>query len=117
MKTPEEIKKGLGACKRDGNCDSGNCPYRSLGGGTRCIPGMSSDAFAYIIQLESRLAQAERERDAAVRDLNCNWKCAICKNFTRPVNKCPHYRECGLSYMFWQWRGICPENTKVAQRE
>ena len=65
-------------------------------------------------QLKSRLAQAEMERDAAVRDLNCNWKCAICKKFTRPVDKCPHYRECGLSYMFWEWRGPCPENTKEA---
>ena len=115
MKTPEEIKKGLDDClprwnekKLTVRCD--DCAYK--GNGLWCRNMLFKDASTYIQKLESRLAQVEMERDAAVRDLNCNWKCAICKKFTRPVDKCPHYRECGLSYMFWEWRGVCEENTK-----
>lgn len=114
MKTPEEIKKGLAACSAD-ECHGQHegCTYQDQFFRTMRMCG---DALAYIQQLESCLAQVERERDAAVRDLNCIWKCEICKKFTRPVNKCPHYRECGLSYKFWEWRGVCEENTKGRRR-
>jgi hypothetical protein len=60
MKTPDDIKKGLAACKRDGDCDRGNCPYRNLGGGTKRIPGMSADALAYIQKLESTVNQLSK---------------------------------------------------------
>lgn len=146
MKTPEEIKKGLDCCQTVVRCDG--CTYKDIGNiVAECTAALCGDALAYIQQLESRLAKAEkelvfkekalewryreiagaedmldelqsrlakveREMDAAVRDLNCNWKCSICKKFTKPVDKCPHFRECGLSYRFWEWRGPCPENTK-----
>lgn len=113
MKTPEEINCGMECIRSNASriCikpENGQCP--------RCEQ-LVSESLGRIQQLESRLAQAEMERDAAVRDLNCNWKCAICKKFTRPVDKCPHYRECGLSYMFWEWRGLCEENTKEDTNE
>lgn len=55
MKTPEEIKKGLAACKVEGDCDRGNCPYYSLGSGMKCIPAMTADALAYIQELEAKV--------------------------------------------------------------
>lgn len=61
MKTPDEIKKGL-ECER---CSE--CPYDSIDDPVRtCGLEVDHDALAYIQQLESRLAQVERERDAAV---------------------------------------------------
>lgn len=104
MKTPEEIKKGL-ECRNSMICYTNGCPYYTLeddvenGRPVSCLTKSGRDALAYIQQLE-------RERDAAVADLNCNWKCAICKRFTNPINKCIHYHQCGLSYMFWEWRGV-----------
>lgn len=115
MKTPDERKEFLqklriAASEADDLLTS--CDATDLLDGLEVARDFMFEAAAVIERLESRLAQVERERDAAVRDLNCFWKCAICKKFTRPVDKCPHYRECGLSYKFWQWRGVCPENTK-----
>ena len=129
MKTPEEIKAQAldesGCCGQcDFYCTTVDNPFGCQE--ARLKTELVAELIAYteqlesdneikqkrIDELESRLAQVEMERDAAVRDLNCFWKCAICKKFTRPVDKCPHYRECGLSYKFWQWRGVCPENTK-----
>lgn len=72
MKSPEEIKKGLAACKRDGDCDRGNCPYHSLGTGTKCIPALTADALAYIQQLEMLAKPNEQirwERDIAIDQL------------------------------------------------
>lgn len=64
--------------------------------------------------LESRLAQAERERDAAVYDINrC---CGTCKHFQNEEDDCTAEECIGSgSYMEpsgWQWRGVCLENTK-----
>lgn len=61
-------------------------------------------ALKAIEQLETRLAQAERERDAAVADLEnviglssiVNLDCEYCKHMDRPVcKKCE-----------WKWRGV-----------
>lgn len=75
MKTHDEIKKGLDACKRDGDCDRGNCPYHNLGSGTRCIPAMSADARAYIQQLEAQVPKwisvKERLPETSGRYLVC----------------------------------------------
>ena len=57
-------------------------------------------------ELLEKVEQLQAERDAAVNDLKCNWKCASCKNYTKPVTKCPHFHECGLAYIHWQWRGV-----------
>lgn len=51
MKTPDKIKKGLEACSASGGCRI--CPYHELGSGKKCIPAVSSDALAYIRQLEA----------------------------------------------------------------
>ena len=79
-------------------------------------------ALKAIEQLESRLAQVERERDAAVHDL---WgDCVYCafNNLSDPVciercSKCKHAedaetRESGLGIDRWQWRGVCAANTE-----
>lgn len=103
-KTPDEIKKGLECCATlDGDCES--CPYDDLQ--IFCGDRLRKDAISYIQQLESRLAQAEKERDAAVCDLRTFVDryvgCLICDK-TRCVG-------CNTSNN-WSWRGVCPENTK-----
>lgn len=135
-KTPDEIKKGL-ECRIRGVNEK--CDYRC----DKCdvyIPGYNlenrySDAFAYIQHLESRLAQAERERDAAVTDIrNAKWMlCHVCKNYYRPDPAIRHYAckafgefskflnpsdfsEDGYDFPSlcgkFKWRGVCAENTK-----
>lgn len=125
MKTPEEAKKGLAACKRDGDCDRGNCPYHSLGGGTKCIPAMCFDALALIQQLEAENAELKRERDAAVNELKHHcWNCKY--HLNKPIEETDDYgrtihRYCSADYCFpeeenssWEWRGPCEENGGVA---
>lgn len=112
MKTPDEIKKGLYVCP-DELCHM--CPYEPEGD---CMSDCMSDALAYIQQLESRLVQAERERDAAVHDMeNYAGYGAICKHFD---NDCPHIVEgCPLwpsDCESYEWRGVCPENTKEEEK-
>lgn len=73
MKTPEEIKKGLECCCKPigfGECSKA-CPYDDdeIDEIYNCTSDLSADALAYIQQLEIRIAQVERERDAAVYDL------------------------------------------------
>ena len=99
MKTPDEIKKGLRGCEDKSQC-------RWCGLSRECEE--DCDALAYIEQLEQRLSQVERERDAAVRDLAKAMSldgvedCEFCKH-----SKKPYCHPCK-----WEWRGICPENTK-----
>ena len=117
MKTPDETKKGLEVCGvLDGDCE--NCPYDD-GPKLLCVDRLRKDTLAYIIHLESRLAQVERERDAAVRIVH--GLCLHCKNEDSKDDTC---RECmyypyrfvygtGDAYVDnWQWRGVCAENTK-----
>lgn len=66
MKTPEEIQKGLECCSVIKRCNF-DCPYRVVGD-HECANGMMLDALTYIQQPETRLAQVEWERDAAVAD-------------------------------------------------
>lgn len=82
----------------------------------------------YIQQLESRLAQAERERDAAVADLKeateSGSVCTGCKHdtdFDRPCEQadfdckqCIQPCKCKTCERNsnYEWRGPCPENTK-----
>lgn len=106
MKTPEEIKKGLFCCWEDG-CTT--CPYDD-----DCTMGenfmdVARDALTYIQQLESRLAQAERERDAAVRDC-ARFPCYTC-NEKGNGDFCHQCRTTGTFRSLHEWRGVCEENT------
>lgn len=80
-----------------------------------------------IQQLESRLALAERERDAAVRDLEVADKldCEFCVH-NRPTpgcvwdcEKCEKKCTCNLcrNNDKYAWRGPCPENTPDHAKE
>ena len=110
-KTSEEIKNALDLCSTSGCPDCAKCAYD---GDECCLEEKSKDALAYIQQLESRLAQVERERDAAVHDIepNCDY-CEFTDN-TYGEDPCPTQEELeiyGLCRGF-KWRGPCPENTK-----
>ena len=65
MKTPEEIKIGLGRCIQ-GDCASGSdeCPYFSI---TKCAPVLKADALEYINVLEARTSFNDL-RDAIYED-------------------------------------------------
>lgn len=118
MKTPDEIKKGLELCTTIGShCD--DCPYDG-----QCLTDRQPevDALAYIQQLESRLAQVERERDAAVADLTVSAECDFCKykdlfpacgekSCYSCDKECPCALYCKAGNGF-KWRGVCAENTK-----
>lgn len=110
MKMPDDIKKGL-EC---GFCNE--CPYDSneLETVEECARQVHKDAIAYIQQLESRLAQVERERDAAVEDLRSSSWCEDCKNYALNVRDEPCFK-CLMNMKekpHWQWRGVVNGNTK-----
>ena len=135
-KTPEDIKKNLGRCLdrwapvHFESCES-DCPYHSEG--TLCKETLHLDVLTYIQQIEAELddeknkneilifdtdklmeeiAQAERERDAAVADLDkaLTWDeasdCHFCKHRAEKRPECK-----------WEWRGPCPENAKEDANE
>ena len=118
MKTPDEIKKGLecGFCYE--------CPYNSneLETVEECARQVHKDAIAYIQQLESRLEQVERERDALLSDLELadRFDCICCVNSQNMAtcdvecSKCLEPCICTQceNNSLWQWRGVCEENTK-----
>jgi hypothetical protein len=132
MKTPDEvkkikkIKKGLKVCRKqyDGmhwiSCHL-DCPYKAEG--VWCEGVLHADALAYIIHLESRLAQVERERDAAVADIDDDGDCYYCKRRDLAAQcdfgscsdcgneECPCFR-CDRIKNNFEWRGVCPENSK-----
>lgn len=142
MKTPDEIKNGLYCCWEDG-CSE--CPYDDCTMKAN-FEQLAKDALAYIQQLEagidhaekvaidlaesivedvnklkSRLAQAERERDAVVADLVQAAKegeaCTGCKN-NAGLDACEaadfDCNECKVPCMCrtcegnsnYEWRGI-----------
>lgn len=119
-RTPDEIKKGLN-CNNIDHCN--DCPYDGLD----CAKHVDQDALAYIQQLEagneskqkrideleSRLAQVERERDALMESVKgCCETCAFvgdcAKHDPDPTSTGAWwYDDCEE----WQWRGVCEENT------
>lgn len=117
MKTPEVIKKGLEVCGvLDGDCE--NCPYDD-GLQILCVDRLRKDALAYILQLESRLAQVERERDASVEDIEP--RCDYCEFMDNTYGEAPcpteeKLEEDGFCNGF-KWRGVCPENSKEGTNE
>lgn len=78
----------------------------------RMIPAMTSEQKLIhleiadcILNLESRLVQAERERDELFMYLPHD--CTTC----RFELTCERSDECNCGEL-WEWRGVCPENTK-----
>ena len=116
MKTPDEIKKGMDCCQTTVRCSI--CPYTDEGNiVAECSGRLAGDALEYIIQIESRLAQVERERDAAVQTVH--GLCLHCKNDgSEKCRKCLFwpsrvYFVSNETYVdHWEWRGVCEENTK-----
>jgi hypothetical protein len=115
MKTPEEIKKGLEQCAETETCE--HCHYHDDCMEVFRNTPLTKDALAYIQQLESRLAQVERERDGAVSDISraSAFLCRACRKNDWP--NCEAGRnnldsddviECDD----FEWRGVCTENTK-----
>lgn len=79
---------------------------------------MNVDAarVANIQLLEDRLAQAERERDAAVKDARLGTMCDTCRYNANPPLSDP-CMSCGELYPFWEWRGVCEENSKESSHD
>jgi len=118
MKTPDEIKDNARTCISQ--------PYTEPCGSCKLYPKCRGDVNYNLIALldlvnecERRLAQAERERDAAVRDLGDS--CKYCKNTRNaldsyPCNECMQRKN---EHLFapvvrkkFEWRGVCEENSK-----
>ena len=118
MKTPDKNKCGLECIRTNVErvCvkpEKGQCP--------RCeqLVGESLDR---IQQLEAELAEVEKERDAAIRDIPrvcgyCKWY-EITNNRCTPDHDCKNPNGClnisGIN-TGWQWRGVCAENTEVQE--
>ena len=123
MKTPEEIKADAAKCLTlppKAVCNRLEL-YKDCGGDCRYV---IKELYDLVLQLESSLAQAERERDAAVADLKDSAPCFACHHFQRNMGQCKGGRRCIDEYFRslvgkteydgseWHWRGVCPENTK-----
>lgn len=101
MKTPEEIKTGF-KCLMPGECPE-DCPYRDVDA-LDCRLHLMKDAIAYIQKLE-------RERDAAVADLNEAKDCTNCKNECncKSANydcKNCNVADCPCKVCRYEWRGV-----------
>lgn len=64
-------------------------------------------AANWIDELESRLAQVERERDALMHDLMIDH-CEACKHGPASLDDC----NVPWSKCKFEWRGVCPEAPK-----
>lgn len=74
-------------------------------------PGAVEDMARENYRLTERLAQVERERDAAVKDCS-RFPCATCSDkengdLCHNCNVCKDTRRTN-----YEWRGVCPENSK-----
>ena len=114
MRSPEEIKNGLELHYTAGRCKE--CPYTADSEFKKtCFQLVAKDAIDYITQLESRLAQAERERDDMmpffIRGMK-KYGCTTCEHYI-PAAYTKECLGCGNSKLLhWKWNGVCPENTK-----
>ncbi len=117
-KTPDEIKADAATCLTKpphAMCDrfdlnkkcKGDCGY------------VIKELYDLVLHYESRLAQVERERDAALSEwkrtkMDSEGMCWTCKHgFITDIGNCrcisPVPCDEGEN---WQWRGVCDENTK-----
>ena len=106
MKTPEKIKEDAEICL--------NHPLHETCNHCRLYNECDGMAEHIIKELYDLVLQVERERDAAVHDMeNYCHHGSICKHFCDgncpyPIEGCPLYPSDCESY---EWRGVCPENT------
>ena len=114
MKTPEEIKKGL-EIEISVHYHLPNPEPRLTPREFMYMEQLHSDALAYIQQLESRLAQVERERDAAIRDC-ARFPCRTCddKENGDLCHNCNVRKD--TTRTNYEWRGVCEENTKEEEK-
>lgn len=111
MKSPDEIKKGLEKVIPV-HYHLPNPEPRLHATELMELQSLHASASTYIAQLEQRLAQAERERDAMRYDARGCYSCKHekCEPDEPPCNKCV---QDGLGY---EWRGVCEENGKGDER-
>ena len=99
--------KGMEECKK--------CHYWKGPDMSKCIPRMTEDAAAAIINLLARAEKAERERDAAIERLRVDHWCDDCKHGL-VSQACRNDGECsecdGQCYCggcekgsLWEWKG------------
>lgn len=110
MKPPEEIKKALECCSQRDKCTV--CPYY---GEDWCSSRKNGAALALIQQLEAENAELKRERDAAVKDISLNSRCAACKKYFKNGGKCSGAVFC--IPLEFEWRGPCEENGGQKEEE
>ena len=106
-KTPEETKKGLECCtSRD--CGGNRCPYFKE---KSCNTAKSTDALAYIQQLEDHLSDARKmverlqaERNALMGYLH-SMGCDTClhDNYDAPDSPC---NDCTETRDMWEFEGV-----------
>lgn len=120
METPEKVKKGLECCANDAYCCDEECPYfNPSSNGVDCASKMHTDSLTYTKQLEvqnaellQKVQQLERERDAAVKDLQAIsvltfTACLACKHSRGNGKNCPRSVE---TVRCFEWRGVCEQN-------
>lgn len=129
MKTPDMVKENNALLRNAANTLQMGY-YNHLANGGKNEPAQErwiealtagADAITQVAVLESRLAQVERERDAAVCDLSD--ACKYCKHIScddedenSPCKDCMQ-RKAGVPFgpmirTRFEWRGVCEENTK-----
>lgn len=111
MKTPEEIKIGLGRCIQ-GDCASGSdeCPYFSI---TKCAPVLKADALEYINVLEARTS-LNPLRDAIYGDAVAHGLWDKYKYY--PATDCVDFirnEVIELEYAAMNWRNGYEENSEL----
>lgn len=106
-KTPEEIKADAVTCLTRPQKSECNrfALYKECAGDCRYV---IKELYDLVLYYESRLAQAERERDALAYDAR---GCYSCRHMNVNPNEepCASCVEDGSGYV---WRGLCQENTQ-----
>lgn len=114
MRPPEEIKRELAEAPHiqyaadDPSCVDGYGVRYAVAIGYV----LRDNIVSYIQQLESRLAQVERERNAAVFDIAVCKLCRTCEEDATTSDYGSARCHACFNKSNWQWRGVCAENTE-----
>ena len=116
-KSPEVIKQNARTCISQPATESCYCcPLHGECHGL--VEYVIKDLLDLVLMYEPRLAQVERERDAAVKAVEW-YPCFTCKNISSAHCKdCLRNRSLVLDRFArylpdnYEWRGVCEENTK-----